>query len=300
MLAWVAQGCPKGDDKDLPATRKYPEGWSIGTPDIVFQMPRSFTVPAEAPKKGVPYQNFVVPTHFAEDRWVRAAEAKPGNRAVVHHILVYVIEGNRKGLSIDGIGRGLLVAFAPGDIGSVYPEGCAKKIPKGSALVFQMHYTPNGVEQADRSSVGLVFSKEPPEHEVQTRGIAQQGLWLWPGKDDQKALAKSTFADEVLVWGLMPHMHLRGKSFQYEAVYPDGRREMLLSVPRYDFGWQASYRLERPLTLPAGSRIDCLATYDNSTSNLNNPDPTKLVRWGNQTWEEMMIGFVDYTTVRKK
>ncbi len=296
LLAWIDQGCPKGENKDLPPPRKFSTGWSIGSPDAVLTMPTEFRVPAKAPARGVAYKYFVVPTNFEQDVWVQAAEARPGNPSVVHHIIVYVMLAGKRVKDLgDGIGSGMLVAFAPGDFGSVYSAGAAKRIPKGASLVFQVHYTPNGVEQTDRSSVGLVFAKEPPKHEVKTRAIAQQFLLIWPGGDNQRFQVGATFKKDTLVWNLTPHMHLRGKSFEYQAVYPDGKRETILSVPRYDFGWQASYRFETPLRLPAGSRIECTALFDNSENNRNNPDPTKLVRWGEQTWEEMMIGFVDYT-----
>jgi peroxiredoxin len=300
LLAWIEAGCPRGNDADLPNPKTYTEGWSIGTPDVVFEMPVAYNVPDKAPAKGIPYKYFQVPTEFKEDVWIQAAEAKPGARSVVHHIIVFVAESKKSGASGDGIGKGMLVAYAPGDIGSVYPADSAKRIPKGATLIFQMHYTPNGVAQTDKSKVGLVFAKAPPKHEVATRGIAQQTLLIWPNKDDQKFTATSTFKSDVLVWALMPHMHLRGKAFDFEAVYPDGKKETLLSVPRYDFAWQAAYRLDQPLALPAGSKIHCTAHFDNSTNNLNNPDPTKLVRWGDQTWEEMMIGFVDYSAARSE
>ena len=162
-----------------------------------------------------------------------------------------------------------------------------------------MHYTPNGVEQTDRSKVGLVFAKNPPKQEVLTRAIAQQFLMIWPNRDNQPAKSSTVFNEDIVVWNLMPHMHLRGKSFQFEATYPDGKREILLSVPRYDFAWQSGYRFDPPLPLPAGTKIDCTALFDNSENNLNNPDSTKLVNWGDQTWQEMMIGFVDYSIVKK-
>ncbi|MEI7684504.1 MAG: redoxin domain-containing protein [Planctomycetota bacterium] len=299
FLRWIDGGCARGDDKDLPAVKTFSDGWTIGTPDVVFEMPRAYNVPAKAPARGVPYQYFVVPTKFTEDVWVRAAEVRPGNRAVVHHTLIYIIDGKRTGARVDGIGKGLLVSYAPGDIGSVYPAESAKRIPKGATLVFQMHYTPNGVAQTDRSQLGLVLAKEPPKHEVLSRAIAQQIIFLTPNRDNQKVQANSTFKEDVLIWALAPHMHLRGKAFQFEATYPDGKTETLLSVPRYDFGWQATYRLDRPLELPAGSSIKCTALYDNSPNNLNNPDPTRFVTWGDQTWEEMMIGFVDYSVKKK-
>jgi peroxiredoxin len=300
LLGWIEQGCPKGDDKDLPPPRAFAEGWRIGKPDAVIPMDRTYTVPAKADRNGIRYQYFVVPTNFKEDVWVQAAEAKPGNRAVVHHIIAYVADPkNLKRDRADGIGDGFLVGYAPGDMPAVYEPGQAKKIPKGSYLVFQMHYTPAGTEQTDRSAVGLVFAKEPPKLQVKTRAIAQHRLNIPPGEANHKVESATTFPQETLLINMLPHMHLRGKSFEYRVVYPDGKRETLLSVPRYDFNWQTYYRLEKPLRLPAGTRIECTAYFDNSAANPNNPDPTKLVRWGEQTWDEMMIGFVDYVPLEK-
>jgi hypothetical protein len=298
LLAWIDQGCPKGDDKDLPPAPTFVKGWNIGQPDAVITMQEDYQVPAKAGKEGIKYQHFVVQTGFDEDRWVEAAEAKPGNYAVVHHIIVFVIKpGEKRGPTPDGIGNGFLVGYAPGDLGVRFEPGAAKKIPKGAVLVFQMHYTPNGTAQTDRSMVGLKFAKEPPRHEVKTRAIANRGFELAPGVDNIQVTARTKFPEETVLWSLLPHMHLRGKSFEYKAVYPDGKSEVLLSVPRYDFGWQATYRLAKPLRLPAGTRIECTAVFDNSKNNPNNPDPAATVSWGDQTWEEMMIGFVDYTVM---
>ncbi|HJT76818.1 MAG TPA: cytochrome c, partial [Gemmataceae bacterium] len=295
LLAWIDQGCAEGDPRDLPPPRSFATDWAIGKPDAVYTMPKAFTVPAKAPPGGVPYQKFVVDPHLKEDVWVQAAEARPGNRSVVHHILVYVRRpGERRQRGPDGIGDGLLVAFAPGDLPLQLRPGTAKRIPKGSVLVFQMHYTPSGTEQTDRSSVGVIFSKGPPKVEVRTRAIAQQYFALPPGDADHKVTSRSTFREDALLLSFFPHMHLRGKSFAYRAVYPDGRAEVLLSVPRYDFNWQTNYELAEPLKLPAGTRIECTAHYDNSAGNPNNPDPKRTVGWGEQTWDEMMIGFVDY------
>lgn len=297
LLAWIEQGCPEGAAKDLPAARQFAsDEWTIGKPDLVVQMPVSYTVPAKAGKGGVPYRYFIAPVDFKEDRWVQAVEAKPGNRAVVHHIIVYA-RTLAKGNARDGIGDGMIAAQAPGELPTVLPPGSAKKIPKGAALVFQMHYTPNGTEQTDRSSVGIIFAKEPPKNEVRTRAIATRGFSIPAGDANYKAVSNSTFAQDATLFGLLPHMHLRGKSFTYQAHYPDGTSETLLSVPRYDFSWQATYRLQKPLKLPAGTRIECTAYFDNSADNPNNPDPTVAVRWGEQTWQEMMIGFVDYAIV---
>jgi hypothetical protein len=297
LLEWIKQDCPKGDTRDLPSPRRFAEGWSIGKPDAVFSMTKEFNVPAKGGKNGIRYQYFVVPTKFDEDRWIQAVEAKPGNRAVVHHILVYIVKpGERYGQKgIDGIGNNMLVAFAPGDLPAVFSPGTAKRLPKGSTLVFQMHYTPNGVEQKDRSSVGLIFAKQPPQYEVRTRAAAQSHFAIPPGAADYEVKSSTTFAEDARLLSLFPHMHLRGKDFEYRVVFPDGKSEVLLRVPRYDFNWQSHYRLAKPLDLPAGSRIECTAHFDNSADNLNNPDPQKTVRWGEQTWEEMMIGFADYT-----
>jgi hypothetical protein len=259
-------------------------------------MLQEYTVPAKVGPEGIKYQYFMVPTGFEEDRWVQAVEAKPGNRAVVHHIIVYVIKPGikRERRHPDGIGNGFLVASAPGDMPAVFPAGSAKRIPKGAFLVFQMHYTPNGVEQSDRSSVALVFAKGPPRYEVRTRSIAQRRLTIPPGDKNYEAQAATTFDRDAVLLSLMPHMHLRGKDFTYRVVFPDGKSETLLRVPRYDFGWQSNYRLAAPLRLPAGTRIECTAHFDNSADNPNNPDPSQEVYWGEQTWDEMMIGFVDY------
>jgi peroxiredoxin len=298
LVTWIEQGCPRGDESDLPPAKTYAEGWSIGKPDAVFTMPKEFTVPVKAPKNGIPYKHFIIPTNFKEDMWVQAVEAKAGNRAVVHHILVYVAEGKKRtGELSDGIGNGMLVAHAPGDLALVFPPGHAKRIPKGAVLAFQMHYTPNGTEQTDRSSVGMIFAKGPITHEIKTRAIAQQLLFIPPGAADYKASKTGAFNKDVEITSLFPHMHLRGKDFEYQAVYPDGKRETILSVPRYDFNWQTNYFFQKPLRLPAGSKIECTAHFDNSAGNPNNPDPMKLVRWGEQTWDEMMIGFVDYAVV---
>ena len=298
LLAWVDAGCPEGDKSDLPAPRKYADAWTIGKPDVVLTMPNPITIPAKAGKGGIPYKYVIIPTNFNEDKWIQAVEAKPGNYQVVHHILVYVAAGGKKLKEPgDGIGSGMLAAYAPGDLGSVFAPGSAKKLPKGGVLVLQMHYTPTGTEQTDRSSVGLIFAKGPPKTEVKTRAIAQQLFAIPANAESHKVTSKTTFNKDVVLFSMFPHMHLRGKDFKFEVVYPDNKRETLLSVPRYDFGWQSNYLLKEPLRLPAGTRIECTAHFDNSAKNPNNPNPNTLVFWGEQTWQEMMIGFVDYAYV---
>jgi peroxiredoxin len=294
LLAWIDGGLAKGDDRDLPPARKFPEGWRIGKPDVVLEMPVEYTVPPKTERKSIRYQYFVVPTNFKEDVWVQAAEARPGNRKVVHHIIVYVRNPGQGRSRLDGIGSGFLAPYAPGDMPSIFPEGSAKKIAKGATLIFQMHYTPVGTEEKDRSSVGLIFSKKPPKYEVRTRSIDNRWLLIPPGAANHRVLSSTVLRQDALLLSLLPHMHLRGKSFEYRAVFPDGKEQVLLKVPAYDFNWQTVYRLKEPLPLPAGTRINCTAYFDNSEKNRNNPDPKKWVRWGDQTWEEMMIGFIDY------
>jgi hypothetical protein len=298
LLAWIDAGCPEGTKSDLPALREFAGGWNIGKPDAVFTMPQPFAVPAKAGKGGIPYKYIVIPTNFDEDKWVQAVEAKAGNPEVVHHIIAYVVAGGKREKNIaDGIGSGMLVAYAPGDLGAVFAPGSAKKLPKGANLALQMHYTPNGRAQTDQSSIGLIFAKEPPKAEIKTRAIAQQFFAIPAGDANYKVVSRTTFQKDAILFSLFPHMHLRGKSFQFEVIYPDQKRELPLSVPHYDFGWQSNYILEKPLILPAGTKIECTAYFDNSAKNPNNPDPSRIVVWGEQTWHEMMIGFVDYAWV---
>jgi peroxiredoxin len=296
LLAWIDAGCPEGKTSDLPEARKFTQGWSIGTPDVVFTMPDAIVVPPKAEKSSLPYKYVLIPTNFTEDKWVQAVEARPGNHEVVHHIVAYSFAGKRV-QGTDGIGDGLLVAYAPGDLGSVFAPGAAKKVPKGASIVLQMHYTPTSTEQKDQSSVALIFAKAPPREEVKTRAITQRLFAIPPGDDNYQVVSKTTLAKDAIVYSMFPHMHLRGKDFKFEIIYPDNKRETVLSVPRYDFGWQSNYIFEKPLRLPAGTRIECTAHFDNSKKNANNPDATKTVFWGEQTWQEMMIGFIDYAWV---
>jgi mono/diheme cytochrome c family protein len=294
LLAWLDGGREQGDPKDLPPARTYAAGWVIGKPDVVFELPAEQSIPA----KGVmPYQFFITPTNFKEDVWVQAAEARPGNRGVVHHIIVSFRDPKAKDRPGGrGLGDGMIVGTAPGDMPLILPPGVARKVPAGSELVWQMHYTPNGKEAKDRSQVGLIFykGKEPPRRNAQTIGISNGNFAIPPKAPNYLVESDWTVPRDTLLLSFMPHMHLRGKDFEYKVLYPDGRSEVLLSVPRYDFNWQTMYRVTRPLHLPKGTRIHCTAHYDNSAANPANPDPTKQVYWGDQTWEEMMIGWVDF------
>ena len=290
LIAWIDQGTPPGDLSLAPEPPKYPQGWSIGTPDLVYEMPEPFVVPAEGT---VPIQHFRLATTHTEDLYIQAAEARPGDRAVVHHICIY-IDDHSKIKTDDTTNKNLLVAYTPGDMPSVYSPGIAKKIAPGADLIFEVHYTPIGQVRFDRTSVGVVFAKGPPRHLAVTRGIAGWGLKIPPGAADHVHRAKWPVRRDLHLLSMTPHMHLRGRSFRYVAHYPDGRDEILLSVPRYDFNWQSVYRLAEPRPLPMGTTIECEAHFDNSAANPANPDPGQTVLWGEQTWDEMMIGFIDY------
>ena len=295
LLTWIDEGCPRGDDRDLPPARSFPEGWRIGKPDVVLTIPKPFAVPAETPPGGIRYQFFTVPTNFTEDRWVERAECRPGAPEVVHHIVIYIL-GPGERFRPDGP---VLTGTAPGDMPLILEPGFARKIPAGGRLVFQMHYTPNGKAQTDQSSVGLIFAREKPKHRVMTLPIHPETFYFHldripAGDDNYKIETTYTFPGDAHILSFMPHMHLRGKDFLYEAIDRKDKSEILLSVPRYQFNWQNIYRPADPIAMPKGTRLRCVAHYDNSAKNPNNPDPKKNVYWGDQTWDEMMIGWIDY------
>lgn len=300
IAAWVAAGAPKGDDKDLPPAPKFATGWTIGEPDAVIEMTEEYTVPADGT---VPYLYFSMPTNFKEDKWIQAMEIRPGNRAVVHHVIAYAQDPSVKDTVPGGEGelrrgRVHLGGITPNKTGVVFSPGTARLIPKGSNIVFQMHYTTNGQVTKDRTKIGFVFAKQPGQKMVQTGNAINTRFVIPAGADNHEIKASFTLKDDVEISSFMPHMHVRGKSFTYTAVYPDGRSEILLNVPKYDFNWQLTYIPKNRLALPKGTRLDCVAHFDNSTKNRYNPDPTKDVRWGDQTWEEMMIGWYTYSVIK--
>ncbi|HET9533569.1 MAG TPA: cytochrome c [Blastocatellia bacterium] len=316
IVAWVDGGAKEGDPKDLPPPPKFTEGWSIGKPDVVFSMTEEFNVPSEGV---IPYKYFAVPTNFTEDKYVQFAEIRQGNRSVVHHVIVSVREPGedplpppgeirleeqtaagqprpnqaspRRGNSADG----RLIGWAPGEDPLILRPGQAKLIKKGSMLIFQVHYTPTGEPAKDRTSIGLIFSRAPVEKRVITAGAVARNLEIPAGHPNFRVTSSFTFKEDSHIDSLHPHMHVRGKDFEYRLVYPDGTSKLLLSVPRWDFNWQLTYFFKEPVAAPKGSRLECVAHYDNSPKNKFNPDPTKTVRWGDQTWDEMMIGYLDYT-----
>ena len=313
IARWADSGAPEGDPKDLPAAPTFANGWSIGTPDAVFTMTEDYTVPA---KGTIEYEYFTIPTNFTEAKWLQAIEVRPGNRALVHHVLVYyqappdgstaavagVLEFNTQdsrtpppttgGIATRprqrGIGqRRLIATYAPGTAPQAFRPGTAMRLPPGGVIELQMHYTANGTAGTDRSTVGMIFAKEPPATEIRATQFLNGQFTIPPGAADHRVDTDIGFREEVTLWGVFPHTHVRGKRWHYTLVLPDGTKKPLLSVPNYDFNWQTYYMFKEPLQLPKGARILSSAWYDNSAANRSNPDPTAAVKWGDQTWEEM-------------
>jgi len=292
IAKWVDAGAPEGNKKDLPKLPSFTEGWKIGKPDWTADMGADFAIPAEGV---IPYKYYTIDTNFAEDKWVQAVEVRPGQRAQVHHILVFVLEANGKSVRRAGEQfSDMLIGYAPGVPSIEFDNETGFLIKAGSKLRFQVHYTANGKEATDRSVIGLRFRNDVPKYRAFSGSAAQYRLSIPPNEPNHEVQASWVFREDVTLLDLTPHMHLRGKAFKYVLTYPDGRTEELLTVPKYDFNWQLSYILAEPKKLPAGSRIDATAWYDNSANNKYNPDPSKTVRWGDQTFEEMMIGFFNY------
>ena len=290
LADWVSAGAPFGDKKDLPEPPQFDANWQIGKPDVIIPMAKKpFMVPATGV---IDYKYYVVDPGFTEDKWVEAAECKIGNREVVHHIIVG-IHGDETAAH-GQVDSEWITATAPGSPPLILEKGFAKLIPAGSKLVFQMHYTPNGVAQSDLSSVAFKFTDaKTVKKTVGTREVINTRFRIPPGADNHEVKANFRFRNDSMLLTLFPHMHVRGKSFRYTAVYPDGRSEILLDIPRYDFNWQNGYKFPEPKLMPAGTKLECVAHFDNSEGNFSNPDPSKHVRWGDQTWDEMMIGYFD-------
>jgi peroxiredoxin len=303
LVAWARGGRAKGDPRpveaggsgfsEVEAASASVSAWSINQPDLVLAIPRPFSVPAQGI---IDYQQFEVDPGFREDRWVAAAEIQPGNRAVVHHCTVFLKPPG----AVDpeytpgALGSFCLEAMAPGTPPMVLPPGMAKRIPAGWTLVFVLHYTTNGTPQTDRTRIGLRFAPAAAvRREVLTRLLYDPDLAIPPHASDYRVEQSWQAPADLLLLAMFPHMHLRGKSFRYEADYPDGTTETLLFVPRYDFNWQPRYVLATPKRLPAGTTVRCIAHYDNSAANPANPDPGATVRTGKQNTDEMFNGYFD-------
>ncbi len=296
---WVAQGSPRGEGEDPLATAAAAptSDWPMGQPDYVVSFPK----PQQVAATGVfDYRYITMRSPIPSNAWLRAAVVKPGNRKVVHHILVLVAspeelrtrkfrQGNVGGLN------GYFSAYVPGYEPVAFPGGSGKMLAEGSIIVFQVHYTATGKPETDLSEMGLYLCKDKPNTELHTRSAFNVRFQIPPGDGNSATEAEYRFDKDAILYDMSPHMHLRGSWFTYEAVYPDGKKEMLLSVPHYDFKWQHLYRLAEPKRLPAGTRLVCRGAHDNSPQNPDNPDPKKTVHFGDQTFDEMFIGYFNYT-----
>jgi hypothetical protein len=310
VVAWADAGAPAGTPKDAPPPRQWATGWNIPQPDAIVQMPK----PVELPATGdVEYTYEIVPTGFTQDRWVQMSEVRPSSRDHVHHAVVYIRPPDSTWLRKAPIGvpftpssfsdaeeraeahattSDMLLVYAPGSEPDRWPDGMAKFVPAGSDLVFQMHYTTNGHPARDQTAIGLVFAKQPPKQRVLTLQLTNHTFVIPPRTDDYRVEVAGTIPNDALLLSFFPHMHLRGKRFEYNILHADHTVETLLRV-NYDFHWQLSYRLAQPLPLKAGTWLQAVAWYDNSDDNHHNPDPNQTVTWGGQTYEEMMVGFFD-------
>lgn len=291
LLAWLSStDRPMGDPAEAPAPLAFSgEGWTLGEPDAVFAFDKPVPVQAEGQ---MPYVNLVVPTHLTGDRWIRGFEILPGAREVVHHVIVFAVDPENPNERFSEIG-GYYALYVPGTSGEMFPAGMAKKLPAGAKLRFQMHYTPNGTATEDLTRIGFFFADEEPRYEVKVASVANTRISIPAGAPNHQESAERPVPSDMTVLGFLPHLHTRGKAFRYEIDGAEGTTT-LLDVPRYDFNWQLYYRLKEPIHLPRGTRVRATAWYDNSAANQANPDPTRTVKWGRQTDDEMMIGYIEY------
>lgn len=316
VVAWANAGAPKGDDKHLPPPPKFTDGWSFDRPpDLVVEMPAEIEVPATGV---LDIQNYYVKVPFTEEKFVEAVELRPGNRRVVHHSIVNIVtipEGTPESEFVTGkkLGRigWKLIGQAPGKGAESHWPGVAKRISPGTYFEFNMHYTPTGKVEKDRTVLGIWLAKGPIHHEVVTTSAAQEvyidgkritrGQYpnIPPNVDNWEIVGKMHVKDDITIYSMSPHMHFRGKDMKYTVKYPDGREEVLLNVPNYNYEWQLNYEFAKPPKVPAGSVITVVAHYDNSKNNPKNPAPNEEVIWGQQSWNEMFIPWMEYSVDKK-
>jgi hypothetical protein len=302
LISWVDDGAKAGDPNDAPKPINFVEGWTIGKPDVVFEMPKAFHIPASGT---IDYHYVILPTNFTEDKYVQFAETRPSDRVHTHHILSFLREPGSKWLEGSPIGEPFvpkkggggasigdsLGGYGPGTVPDTLRPGQAILVKAGSDLVLQLHYTANGKESDDISKVGLIFAKQKPTARLAMLSATSFKIAIPPNDPNYEVSAKVTLQRDSTLMSLLPHMHLRGKDMRMTATFPDGRTETLLNVPHYNFSWQLSYYLADPLFLPKGTTIEAVAHFDNSANNPSNPDPSKEVHFGEQSWDEMMFGF---------
>lgn len=302
LLAWIDAGAVEGDPADQPIARHYTKGWVIGTPDAVISIPKPYQVPASGV---VQYKYCYVKTSFDTDKWIQKMEIRCKEPQVVHHVLVFLEEppadesGNgrrrRFGPGFQAGLEGYFAGLVPGGGTSIWLDGRGKKLPKGATLKFQIHYTPNGKAVEDTVEMGFKFYDGAPEREILTHAATQVMLRIPPGKADYTTTSKFNFRRAGTIWSFAPHMHVRGAAYKYELTFPDGSKLTPLDIPKWDFNWQYRYELARPIHVPKGTKMVATAVFDNSDKNPANPDPTKTVIFGEQTFDEMMIGYFEFT-----
>jgi hypothetical protein len=294
LFAWLdSSDRPAGNEAESPLKRPPNTEWSIGRPDLILTLSRAYDIKADG---FMPYVFDVIHTDIPEDSWVTAYEILPSERDVVHHVIVQVHQKGAAPRDREEGAAGFWAAYVPGNGAHIYPQGFARKLPAGARVSFQIHYTPSGRAKTERLRMGLVFAKSAPQYEVRTTAVANPKLAIPAGAPNHVETRTQQVPFDMPVLSLMAHMHVRGKAFHYEVTYPGGQTETLLNIPRYNFNWQIRYDLKRPKLIPRGSTLKITAAYDNSPANKANPDPTKLVRWGQQTIDEMMIGYMEYFT----
>ncbi len=308
LAAWADSGAPMGSPKELPPNPKFSSGWMLGEPDAVLEPSEPYHLAAEG--RDV-YQCFVFPTNFEADRFISALEAKPGNNAVVHHVIAWLdTTGTARRLDAQEPGpgyrsnggfpgfvpAGFLGGWAPGNLPFTAPQGTGVHIPKGADIVLEVHYHSNGKPQTDKTKIGLHFTKGPVQRTVRAAFLANPMFVIPAGAKDYPVFASMNVPQDITVLGVMPHMHLLGKQITVTAIKPDGQKRRMVHVPRWDFNWQTTYSYKEPLLLEKGSRVRVDARYDNSEDNPNNPSrPPKPVGWGEQTTDEMCLAIVMYT-----
>ena len=295
LLRWIEQGAPRGEGEDLLTKATPPTAeWQLGKPDYIVSLPEVEKVPATGV---LDYRHIKVKAPFEEDVWIKGVVVKPDNTRVVHHVIVRVREPGKDG---DNPDDAFLIGWAPGSPEMFFPEGTGKFVKKGSVLDFEMHYTTSGREEEDRSGIGIYLHKEKPVMQLKTHAAYNYDFEISPGENSETVIAKYVFENDSLLFDMSPHMHLRGSWMKFEALFPNGKRETLLSVPRYDFKWQHNYRFAQPKRMPKGTWILCTGGFDNSKLNPDNPNPRIPIHWGDQSFEEMFIGFMGVAAIPKE
>ena len=298
LIHWIDAGAPRGSSEVDPLTRVYQSEtvWELGEPDYIVEVP-AYTIPATGV---LDYENVTINLPFEEDVWVKSVQHVPGDRRVLHHLLSYIVPADYDARIIEGENdsyREFLEGYAPGkDQAVTYPENSGMFVPKDSAVQMSLHYTTFGKETVDKTLLGLYFADRKPEFQYSTYSLSHGGrnLVIPPRAKEHKMSASYVFEDEVMLHGLRPHMHYRGKYMRFSVIYPNGTKDDIINVPDYNFAWQPTYRLNDPMLLPAGSRVVVEGAFDNSQYNLGNPDPEAEVRGGAQSWDEMFIGYFSY------